>query len=123
MKDIHQLIDNLPQQGRLEWIGLRPERRAPVEVVQQAELITNHGIRGDRSARKAGGKRQVTLIQAEHLPVIASCAGLEEVRPEMLRRNLMVSGINLLALKNRRFQIGEVELEYTGLCVPCSQME
>jgi MOSC domain-containing protein YiiM len=35
----------------------------------------------------------------------------------------MVSGINLLALKDRRFQIGEVLLEGTGYCHPCSKME
>jgi MOSC domain-containing protein YiiM len=123
MKDIKQLIATLPQQGRLEWIGLRPARRAPLHVVQRAELIANRGISGDRSAQKAGGKRQVTLIQAEHLPVIASCVGQPEVSPESLRRNLVISGINLLALKNRVFRIGGTLLEYTGLCVPCSHME
>jgi MOSC domain-containing protein YiiM len=41
----------------------------------------------------------------------------------MLRRNIAVAGINLLALKSRRFTIGEAELEYTGTCDPCSFME
>ena len=123
MKDIMQLIATLPQQGRLEWIGLRPARRAEINVVQQAELITDYGIKGDRSAERIGGKRQVTLIQAEHLPAIAACAGLDEVTPEMLRRNLLISGINLLALKDRTFRVGEALLEYTGFCSPCSYME
>lgn len=123
MKDIHQLMNTLPQQGKLEWIGLRPARRAALDIVEQAECIADHGIRGDRSAEKAGGKRQVTLIQAEHLPVIASCVGEDTVTPEMLRRNLMVSGINLLALKDKIFTIGSVTLEYTGTCPPCSFME
>ena len=35
----------------------------------------------------------------------------------------MVSGLNLLALKGKRFRIGSVVLEYTGLCHPCSKME
>ena len=123
MKDIKQLIATLPQQGRLEWIGLRPARRAEINVVQQAELITDYGIKGDRSAERVGGKRQVTLIQAEHLIAIAACTGLDEVTPEMLRRNLLISGINLLALKDRTFRVGEALLEYTGLCSPCSYME
>lgn len=123
MKEIQQLIATLPQQGRLEWIGLRPARRAEINVVQQAELVTDYGIRGDRSVEKVGGKRQVTLIQAEHLSAIAACAGLDEVTPEMLRRNLLISGINLLALKDRTFRVGEALLQYTGLCAPCSYME
>jgi MOSC domain-containing protein YiiM len=65
----------------------------------------------------------VTLIQAEHLPVIATLTGHVSVPPEWLRRNLVVSCINLLALKDRRFRIGAVLLEGTGLCQPCSRME
>ncbi|HEY5733729.1 MAG TPA: MOSC domain-containing protein [Gammaproteobacteria bacterium] len=123
MNDLKQLLATLPQRGRLQWIGLRPGRRLPLEIINTAELITDCGIRGDRSSARQGGKRQVTLIQQEHLPVIAGCLGNREVGPEMLRRNLMVSGINLLALKDRRFRVGEAELEYTGICAPCSFME
>jgi MOSC domain-containing protein YiiM len=39
------------------------------------------------------------------------------------RRNIVVKGINLLSLKSQQFQIGEVILETTGLCHPCSRME
>ena len=41
----------------------------------------------------------------------------------MLRRNIVVSSINLLALKHQQFQVGEVLLETTGIYVPCSRME
>ena len=41
----------------------------------------------------------------------------------MLRRNLLVSGIPLIALKGRRFRIGDVLLEGTESCDPCSRME
>ena len=121
--DIKQLLASLPQRGRLQWIGLRPARRAPIKVVNNAELIMDQGIAGDRAAESKGGKRQVTLIQQEHLPVIAACLNQREVQPDMLRRNLVVSGINLLALKDKRFRIGDAELEYTGICAPCSYME
>ncbi|ANE42518.1 MOSC domain-containing protein [Deinococcus puniceus] len=69
------------------------------------------------------GKRQVTLIQAEHLPVIAALAGVQTVTPEEMRRNIVVSGLSVLALKDARFQLGEVILEGTGECHPCSRME
>ena len=63
----------------------------------------------------------VEWIGLRPVPVIASCCGLELVRPETLRRNIVVSGINLLALKDKRIRIGEVEMEVTGLCHPCSR--
>lgn len=128
------------------WIGLREGRRLPVRSVPEAQahplvgLLGDHGktapprltalTGGEVSPRPPGspvpggpGKRQVTLIQAEHLPVIAALSGLDTVVPEQLRRNLLVSGIPLLALKDRRFRIGEVVLEGTGECHPCSRME
>lgn len=117
----------VPQTGRLEWIGLRSGRRAKVVRVAEVEALVGLGLQGDR---RVDGKtpdpksaRQVTLLQAEHLPVIASLVGLDVLEPERLRRNLLVSGVNLLALRDRSFWIGEVLLEGSGPCHPCSRME
>lgn len=41
----------------------------------------------------------------------------------MLRRNLVVSGINLGALKGREVQVGTAILRITVICAPCSRME
>jgi MOSC domain-containing protein YiiM len=120
---IKELLAVIPQAGKLEWIGLRPAHRAPVQVVASVRAEAGQGLIGDRHAESPGTKRQVTLIQAEHLPVIAALTGHAAIPPEWLRRNLVVSGINLLALKDRRFHIGAVLLEGTGLCRPCSRME
>jgi MOSC domain-containing protein YiiM len=35
----------------------------------------------------------------------------------------VVSGLNLLALKDCDFRIGQAVLRYTGPCHPCSRME
>ncbi|WP_400088549.1 MOSC domain-containing protein [Yoonia sp. R78084] len=105
--------------GRLKWIGLRNARYDPVEVVQSAE-VTMAGLLGDHGR---GGKRAVTLIQAEHLPVIAAFSNLSEIQPEVLRRNLLVSGLNLLALRKGLLRVGDVILEIEGPCPPCSRME
>ncbi|PWK47856.1 MOSC domain-containing protein [Pleionea mediterranea] len=120
---MQQLLNTLPQKGRLEWIGVRPARNEPMIDVDQAEVTIGNGITGDRFKGKANSKRQVTLIQQEHLPVIASLTQIDKVSASMLRRNLVVSGINLLALKDQTFQVGEVVLQFTGLCHPCSKME
>jgi len=120
---IKELLSVIPQTGRLEWIGLRPGHRAPVQSVREVVAEAGRGLIGDRYAESPGTRRQVTLIQAEHLPAIAALTGHAQVPPEWLRRNLLVSGINLLALKNKSFRIGDVLLEGTGLCHPCSRME
>lgn len=122
---IAKLLNTLPQTGRLEWIGLRPARREPMVSVMEATVETDRHLAGDHARPKAGGKRQITLLQQEHLAAVAGFLGLPEaVEPGRLRRNLVVSGLNLLALKNKRVAIGpEVVLEITGECHPCSRME
>ncbi|RVT85244.1 MOSC domain-containing protein [Rhodobacteraceae bacterium CCMM004] len=105
--------------GRLRWIGLRPARREDVVTPDAAEIAAE-GLVGDhgRSPRRA-----VTLIQWEHLPVIAALAGRKAVAPELLRRNLAVAGLNLAAVRKGRVAVGAAVLEITGLCPPCSRME
>ena len=121
---LHDLLKTVPQTGRLDWIGLASEPKSPIQSVETVEVVIGEGLVGDHhSTRKPGGKRQVTLIQAEHLPVVAAMTQLDEVTPDLLRRNLVVSGINLLSLKKQKFQIGDVILEGTGPCEPCSLME
>ena len=92
-------------------------------MLEKAILLENQGIEGDHIAKGSSRKRQVTLIQEEHLPVVRELVKKSAVEPELLRRNLVVGGINLLALKSEKFSIGECVLEGTGLCHPCSRME
>ncbi|SAK64578.1 MOSC domain protein [Caballeronia catudaia] len=108
--------------GRVVWVGLRVSRRAPLQVVDSALALAGFGLDGDHYSRK-DGNRQVTLIEAESLRAIASHLGLDDVSPGDLRRNIVTSGINLNALKGRRFHIGDAVLEASGECHPCSRME
>ncbi|WP_170772408.1 MOSC domain-containing protein [Ruegeria lacuscaerulensis] len=119
MADLAALIAGWAKPGRLEWIGLRPDRRVEVQPVD-AVMISADGLDGDRAR---AGKRAVTLIQQEHLVAIGSYLGQGPVTPEVLRRNVVVSGINLAALKGREVQVGEAILRFTVICAPCSRME
>ena len=122
MRTLHHLMSTLPQRGRVEWIGVRPARRQPMNAVDSVVADPLDGLQNDRYST-ANGKRQVTLIQAEHVTAVSSMLGERQVGPEMLRRNLIVRGINLLALKDKSFRVGSAILECTGLCHPCSLME
>lgn len=119
MVELAELISGWAKPGRVEWIGVRPERRVGVEVVREA-VVSADGLDGDRGR---AGKRAVSLIQQEHLAAIGSYLGRGPVAPEILRRNLVVSGVNLAALKGREVQVGEAVLRFTVICAPCSRME
>lgn len=118
---VKQLIQNLPQQGNVEWIGVRAEKRKPLTSVKTVAVLKN-GLEGDHYAGRSGN-RSVTLIQSEHINTVASLLHRDKIDPAELRRNIVVSGINLLALKDREFKIGTAVLKMTGLCHPCSRME
>jgi MOSC domain-containing protein YiiM len=131
---LRALVRQFAQPGRLDAILLRPGRREPMVSVASVVAVAGLGLTGDRSARTSRGpgtgKRQVTLMQAEHLPAIASFVGRNVVDPALLRRNLVVSEFNLLAARTLFrdqpliLRIGPtVALEITGPCEPCSRME
>jgi MOSC domain-containing protein YiiM len=132
---LRELAQQFAHPGRLEAIFVRPVKRGPVARLEQTLAMAERGLDGDHQAdktpwRAGGNKRQVTLIQAEHLAVIAALCGKAHVDPAWLRRNLVVSGLNLLAAKSlfkdtpMVLKVGEdTLLEITGPCEPCSRME
>ena len=118
MRTLRDLMETHARAGRVEWIGLRAERRADLVAPERVRAVLGR-LEGDHAP---AGKRAVTLIQAEHLPVIAALCD-RAVTPGALRRNIVVRGINLAALKGRTVSVGGVTLEITGPCAPCSRME
>jgi len=109
--------------GRVAWIGLRPARHAPMLTPPALRLTPADGARGDHYSSRTGAARGVTLIEQECLAAIFSYLGAGPPDPLLLRRNIVTSGINLDALRDRRFQLGTAVLEHTGACHPCSRME
>lgn len=129
MKTIRDLNTPPHIAGRVEAIIVRGAPRDPARTISATQALAGIGLADDRLGKKGESElstRQVTLVQAEHLPVIAQLAqlsGVAAVDPVRLRRNLVVSGINLLALRNARVQVGDAVLEIVGPCAPCSRME
>ena len=109
--------------GSVQWIGLSSATREIIQSVPSATAIVDHGLDGDHHAKRRKSDRQVTIIQHEHLSVVAALTSVAEVSPDQLRRNLSVSGINVWSLKDQMFRLGGVLLEGTGPCAPCSRME
>ncbi len=109
--------------GQLEWIGLRPGRKQPMVSVNSVMALAELGLEGDHRCDKTpGSARQVTLIAAESIRTIETYTGQQSISPDLLRRNLVISGINLHVLRHQQFQIGEALFEATAICHPCSRM-
>jgi len=120
---IKNLFKIIPQRGKVEWVGVRTKKKEDLSVVKSIKVNKEIGIVGDHFKGNLSKKRQVTLIQKEHLNVISSILGVKRIDPKLTRRNIVVAGINLLSLKHQQFRIGSAILETTGICAPCSRME
>jgi MOSC domain-containing protein YiiM len=114
---LRHYVDDAPQIGRVEAILVRPEKRADVQLVDSWTLgdpAVDHGAARD--------KRQVTLIQSEHISTIGSLLG-RDVPWTTFRRNILVSGLNLEACLRGEFSVGDTVLRGTQRCDPCNRME
>lgn len=119
---LRRLLDGVVRPGTVRWIGLRPARHAAMEIVDEVVLEPGSGLIGDHYSGR-GGARQVSLIGEENLAAIGAFMGSVPTDPALLRRNIVLRGINLLALKGRQFRLGGAVLAYSGDCHPCSRME
>jgi MOSC domain-containing protein YiiM len=132
---LRALTAQFPQAGRLDAIWVRSKRRGAMHHMGQAQAEVGRGLLGDHrsaSLRLEPDRRirEITLIQAEHMPMLARWAGMDTLDAGLLRRNLVISGLNLLSMRSPFadarlvWQLGdEVLLQITGPCDPCSRME
>jgi len=109
--------------GRVVWIGLRPARRRAPVVVTEVQAVAGRGLVGDRGEIRSSRVRQVTLIDAVAISAAAARLGMSTIDPALLRRNLVVEGIDFAAARGQRLRLGEVLLAITGPCDPCARME
>ena len=95
MKDPLRII---PQKVKVEWIGVRSKKKEELLVVESVKAEKETGLVGDHFKGSYSEKRQVTLIQQEHLNAVSSILGKKRIDSKLTRRNILVSGINLLSL-------------------------
>jgi len=110
--------------GKVELVTVRPSKQDDPVVVEQAEAIAGRGLKGDHYASRSHGKsgrRALTLIERDAYAHLES-EGLGVAEP-LLRRNLVVTGIDLNELVGKEFMVGEVRCLGTELCHPCKDIE
>jgi len=96
-----EVIERVAQPGVLKWIGIREARLRDMRILKRVRL----GEDGLAEDHGQAGKRAVTLVQAEHLKAIGNFLGRDAIAPDLLRRNLVVKGLNLSAMKGRQDRI------------------
>lgn len=109
--------------GVVTAIVLRPARREPAIVVDAALAIAGRGLEGDRASQRAHRTRQITLIDAAVIERVGRQLGLGTIGPAILRRNLVVRGLDLDTARGRGLRGRDALLEVTGPCDPCARME
>jgi MOSC domain-containing protein YiiM len=102
--------------------GKAPDDHPLVEV-PRIECVAGHGIRGDRfyDYRK-NYKGQITFFSAEVFEKLSANFGIKDKPPGILRRNVIVSGVDLPSLIGREFEIQGVRFRGTQHCAPCEWM-
>jgi MOSC domain-containing protein YiiM len=109
VSELRRLLRHFATTGRIEAIVLRPARDRPALSVAATQALAGRGL---------------------HLPLIAAWSGRRAVDAAALRRNLLVSGLNLIAARslfaNQRLLLrvgSDAVFEISGPCDPCSKME
>ena len=105
--------------GELLAIWIKPARRAPMERATEAEARAGQGLAGNADQ---GGRRQVTLLDAERWRDAELDLGAE-VEPSARRANLMTRGVDYKESAGKVVRIGEVRIRLLGETRPCSRMD
>ena len=109
--------------GVIEAIWIKRAKRGVMDAVDTAELLVDRGIAGSADQ---GGRRQVTLLEAEIWEeATRRLAGslLFPPTPAARRANLLVRGLALAQMRNRIIAIGECRLQVYGETKPCERMD
>lgn len=106
--------------GKIIGIYVGAKRGEGEVAVESAEVIADHGIRGDAHAGQSPD-RQISLFESE-VPGELEIEGVI-VPAEGLSTNLIIEGINLRALGvGGRFRIGEAVIELAAARKPCGSL-
>ena len=101
-----------------------PPGSHPVTEVGTVECVAGHGIRGDRFFDyRDDYKGQITFFALEVFHELCRAFPVPNASPGLLRRNVIVAGIDLNSLIGETFDVQGVSFHGTGECKPCYWMD
>jgi MOSC domain-containing protein YiiM len=102
----------------------QPPDNFPLVETTEIDCVAGRGIRGDRFFDyRDDYKGQVTFFSREVFALMSETFGLTNKSPGVLRRNLIVSGIDLMELIGADFELQGVQFRGTAHCAPCYWMD
>jgi MOSC domain-containing protein YiiM len=117
--------------GLVTHLFTAPYAGAPMQAHQQATALQGLGLDGDRYAAgagyysaQAGNGRHLTLIAQEDLDAAnTELESAHRVQPHETRRNVVTTGIDLMAMIGHEFTIGGIRCVATRPCHPCRYLD
>ena len=103
-------------------LGKSKDNNKKIEEVSSLEVVANKGVVGDRHFKDFNDPYcQLSLIESENIEFYNVKYGLNIPYVDF-RRNAVTKGIKLNELINKKFNIGNVEVEGIDLCRPCRHL-
>ena len=101
----------------------QPPGEFPLAQAQEIECVAGRGIRGDRYFDfRENYKGQITFFSREVFDLMSERFGLTTKSAAVLRRNVIVSRIDLMTLIGADFELQGVQFRGTVHCAPCHWM-
>ena len=96
----------------------------PIEEVERISCVAGRGIEGDRFFDyKPDYKGQITLFDWAVYERVRDEVVKGELDPKAFRRNVVLAGVDLNGLIDKRFTLGGLELTGSCECSPCYWMD
>ena len=109
--------------GKIEAINITNISKKNTFYVNQAILEKGKGIVNDRYYGNFKEKKeQITLINLEEINNFNNQIR-QNIDAKNFRRNIIVSGINLNKLINKKIMINDVNLKIHEICQPCKYLQ
>ena len=109
--------------GKIEAINISHISEADTVYVNQAFLEKNKGIVNDRYYNNyKNSMEQVTLIDKEEIDLF-NYNIKNNIDYKDFRRNIIVSGVNLIQNLNKTILINDVKLKIHEICQPCKYLQ
>ena len=105
--------------GQLQAIWIKRAKLGPMDPAETAQLAAGRGIVGNANQ---GGKRQVTILEAEVWEELMQRMG-GDLSPAARRANLLARGIRLANTRGRILRVGTCRIAIYGETKPCERMD